>query len=116
THRIPRRAVTQAWTHVMLLITLPHDPELPAQGPAAILDAERYIRPAARLDCQSESSAAGAACSEERQGFGRPGHRVSRLAWRPERPYATTVSRNWRMTFGWDGEDAVDVDLEDYHG
>ena len=30
--------------------------------------------------------------------------------------YAMTVSRNWRMTFGWDGEGAVDIDLEDYHG
>jgi proteic killer suppression protein len=30
--------------------------------------------------------------------------------------YAMTVSRNWRMTFGWQGEDAIDIDLEDYHG
>ncbi len=30
--------------------------------------------------------------------------------------YAITVSRNWRITFGWSGEDAVNVDLEDYHG
>ncbi len=30
--------------------------------------------------------------------------------------YAVTVSRNWRLTFGFEGEDAVDVDLEDYHG
>jgi len=30
--------------------------------------------------------------------------------------YALTVSRNWRLTFGWQGPDAVDVDLEDYHG
>jgi toxin HigB-1 len=30
--------------------------------------------------------------------------------------YAMTVSRNWRLTFGWEGEDAIDVDLEDYHG
>jgi proteic killer suppression protein len=30
--------------------------------------------------------------------------------------YAMSVSRNWRMTFGWDGDAAVDVDLEDYHG
>ena len=30
--------------------------------------------------------------------------------------YAMAVSRNWRLTFGWHGEDAVDVDLEDYHG
>jgi proteic killer suppression protein len=30
--------------------------------------------------------------------------------------WALTVTRNWRITFGWRGEDAVDVDLEDYHG
>lgn len=30
--------------------------------------------------------------------------------------YALTVSRNWRLTFAWDGTDAVDLDLEDYHG
>ncbi len=30
--------------------------------------------------------------------------------------YALTVSRNWRLTFAWDGENAIDVDLEDYHG
>ncbi len=30
--------------------------------------------------------------------------------------YAVAVSGNWRITFGWDGTNAVDVDLEDYHG
>ena len=30
--------------------------------------------------------------------------------------YAITVSRNWRITFAFDGQDAIDVDLEDYHG
>lgn len=25
------------------------------------------------------------------------------------------ISGNWRLTFGWDGEDATDLDLEDYH-
>jgi toxin HigB-1 len=30
--------------------------------------------------------------------------------------FAMTISRNWRLTFAWRGEDAVDVDLEDYHG
>jgi proteic killer suppression protein len=29
--------------------------------------------------------------------------------------YAVDASGNWRITFGWDGEDAIDVDLEDYH-
>ena len=30
--------------------------------------------------------------------------------------YAVTITRNWRITFGWLGEDAIDVDFEDYHG
>jgi proteic killer suppression protein len=30
--------------------------------------------------------------------------------------HAVTVSRNWRITFDWQDEDAVAVDLEDYHG
>jgi proteic killer suppression protein len=30
--------------------------------------------------------------------------------------FAVLVSRNWRITFAFDGENAVDVDLEDYHG
>lgn len=30
--------------------------------------------------------------------------------------YAVSVSRNWRITFGWKGENAADVDMEDYHG
>jgi proteic killer suppression protein len=31
------------------------------------------------------------------------------------RRYAVTASANYRITFGWEGEDAVAVDLEDYH-
>lgn len=30
--------------------------------------------------------------------------------------YAVTVSRNWRLTFSFEGQDASEVDLEDYHG
>lgn len=29
--------------------------------------------------------------------------------------FAIDASGNWRVTFGWEGNDAVDVDLEDYH-
>ena len=29
--------------------------------------------------------------------------------------YALTVSHNCRLTFGWDGNDALDLDLEDDH-
>ena len=45
-----------------------------------------------------------------------PGTGFHALRGNPRGRYAMTVSRNWRMTFGWDGEDAVDIDLEDYHG
>lgn len=30
--------------------------------------------------------------------------------------FAVWVSRNWRITFSWRGENATDVDIEDYHG
>jgi toxin HigB-1 len=30
--------------------------------------------------------------------------------------FAVSVSRNWRITFTWQGENATDVDMEDYHG
>jgi hypothetical protein len=29
--------------------------------------------------------------------------------------WCATMGMNWRITFGWVSEDAVDVDLEDYH-
>ncbi|MES2179364.1 MAG: type II toxin-antitoxin system RelE/ParE family toxin [Gemmatimonadota bacterium] len=34
---------------------------------------------------------------------------------RGERRWSIRVSGNWRITFGWDAGDAIDVDLEDYH-
>lgn len=36
-------------------------------------------------------------------------------ALRGDRRWSIRVTGNWRITFGWDGADAVDVDLEDYH-
>ncbi len=29
--------------------------------------------------------------------------------------YAVRVTGNWRITFGWNGQDVTEVDLEDYH-
>ena len=29
--------------------------------------------------------------------------------------YAVTVSRMWRLTFSWDGSDAILLDYQDYH-
>jgi proteic killer suppression protein len=44
-----------------------------------------------------------------------PGMRFHALKGRDKGRYAVNVSGNWRITFAWDGNDAVDVDLEDYH-
>lgn len=29
--------------------------------------------------------------------------------------FSVWITGNWRITFGWDGEDAIEIDLEDYH-
>jgi proteic killer suppression protein len=44
-----------------------------------------------------------------------PGFRFHALVGRDKGRYAVDASANWRITFGWIEEDAVDVDLEDYH-
>jgi toxin HigB-1 len=44
-----------------------------------------------------------------------PGLRFHPLKGRDKGRYAVDASGNWRVTFAWHGEDAVDVDLEDYH-
>lgn len=43
-----------------------------------------------------------------------PGWRFHPLRGKPKR-YAVDASGNYRMTFGFKGEDAIEVDLEDYH-
>lgn len=44
-----------------------------------------------------------------------PGYRFHALKGDRKGSYAVSVSGNWRMTFDFDGGDAVDVNLEDYH-
>jgi len=43
------------------------------------------------------------------------GWRFHALKGQAKGRYAVDASGNWRITFAWDGEDAIDVDLEDYH-
>ena len=44
-----------------------------------------------------------------------PGYRFHPLKGDRKGTYAVSVSGNWRMTFRFVGEDASDIDLEDYH-
>ena len=44
-----------------------------------------------------------------------PGWNLHRLAGNLEHHWAISVSGNWRLTFRFEGEDAVLVDYQDYH-
>ena len=44
-----------------------------------------------------------------------PGNRLHALKGDRKGCWAMSVSGNYRITFRFDGEDATDVDLEDYH-
>lgn len=44
-----------------------------------------------------------------------PGYKFHQLTGDRKGTYAVTLTGNWRITFRFDGEDAIDVNLEDYH-
>jgi proteic killer suppression protein len=49
------------------------------------------------------------------QDMNLPGFGFHQLKGDRKGTYSVSVSENWRITFRFDGENAVDVDLEDYH-
>lgn len=55
------------------------------------------------------------AAAAEPSDMNQPGLRFHSLKGAAKGRYAVDASGNWRITFGWSGKDAVDVDLEDYH-
>lgn len=44
-----------------------------------------------------------------------PGYDFHELKGQRKGTFAVKVSGNWRLTYRFEGEDATDVDLEDYH-
>lgn len=44
-----------------------------------------------------------------------PGLQLHELTGNRKETWAVSVSGNWRITFKFEGEDAVVVDYEDYH-
>ena len=44
-----------------------------------------------------------------------PGYRFHPLKSGRKGEYAVTVSGNWRITFGFEGDNAINVNLEDSH-
>jgi proteic killer suppression protein len=49
------------------------------------------------------------------QAMNVPGLKFHPLKGREKGRYAVWASGNYRITFGWDDKDAINVDLEDYH-
>ena len=52
----------------------------------------------------------------EPKGMDLPGLNFHALSGDQAGRFSVLVSRNWRITFGFDGGNIVDVVLEDYHG
>lgn len=44
-----------------------------------------------------------------------PGLGFHQLAGSQKGRFAVSVSANWRITFAFEGENAVEIDFEDYH-
>lgn len=44
-----------------------------------------------------------------------PGLNFHGLSGKAKGRYAVRLTGNWRITFGWRGQDAIEVDMEDYH-
>jgi proteic killer suppression protein len=75
---------------------------------------ERGLRPDWRNRVRIILSRLGAARTPAEMNL--PGLRFHALTGNLKGRYAVTVSPNWRITFAGDGDDAIDLDLEDYHG
>ncbi|WP_246731000.1 type II toxin-antitoxin system RelE/ParE family toxin [Methylobacterium sp. 2A] len=93
----------------------PHDPVVPQQGASPVCrngDARRLSVPNAkrvRLILLARDSAKAS------EAMNQPGLRFHGLKGLQSGRFAVDASGNYRITFGWDGADAIDVDLEDYH-
>lgn len=49
------------------------------------------------------------------QDMNAPGWRLHKLTGNMEEHWSITVNGNWRLTFRFEGEDAILVDYQDYH-
>ena len=56
----------------------------------------------------------GAGCGQATEEMNVPGFRYHGLQGEPQR-WSVRVTGNYRITFGWSGENAEGADFEDYH-
>jgi len=77
------------------------------KGDARAIQAQQAARIARILDLLDDASTA--------EQLNIPGYYLHPLKGDRKGEWAVTVSGNWRFTFGFEGEDAVGVNLEEYH-
>lgn len=53
--------------------------------------------------------------SKEADDMNLPGYKFHQLKGSRKNEFAVSVTGNWRITFEFNGEDAINVNLEDYH-
>ena len=53
--------------------------------------------------------------SKQANDMNLPGYRFHALRGERKAEFAVSVTGNWRVTFEFDGENALNVNLEDYH-
>ncbi len=53
--------------------------------------------------------------STEARDMDLPGYKFHPLKGERKGEFAVSVTGNWRITFEFDGQDAVNINLEDYH-
>lgn len=71
------------------------------------------IQPRHALKLADQLSALNVATKPEQMNF--PGWQLHALSGELAGQWAISVSGNWRLTFTFDGEDAMLVDYQDYH-
>ena len=96
--------------------TVLHDQDIPAQGPESLFRERKH---GGDSSCPCPAISRHVAASERNEQ--RPRHEPAGLGLAPaegartQRTFSVWVSGNWRMTFTFDGTDAVLVDYQDYH-
>ena len=73
----------------------------------------RKVQPELHKRCRRAMDALNAATALS--DLNMPGWSVHRLKGNRERRHAMAVSGPWRITFRWDGKNANELDLEQYH-
>jgi len=54
--------------------------------------------------------------SKQADDMNLPGYKFHAMRGERKAEFAVSVTGNWRVTFEFDGENAINVNLEDYHG